>query len=141
MSLPEMASTRRLPTPGQEKMLSMTIAPPSIWPRLIPRTVMVGRRAFFRACLRTTYRRVRPFETAKAMYGCPITSSMPVRTIRKVRARAWADRATAGSTRYFVSPYPATGNSFRFTAKKRIRRRASQNPGIDTPMSVTILRM
>jgi hypothetical protein len=46
------ASTAYLPSPGQEKMISVITAPESNLPNMTPINVMIGRRAFLKIYLR-----------------------------------------------------------------------------------------
>ena len=51
-----MESMRSLPSPGQEKMVSVTVVKAIREPISIPNTVITGIKAFFRACPKRTFR-------------------------------------------------------------------------------------
>ena len=59
-----MASTISLPTPGHEKTDSVKTAPPSKLPNCNPTTVIIGIKAFFKACLFITAFSATPFALA-----------------------------------------------------------------------------
>ena len=62
-----MESTTYLPMPGQAKMVSVRMAPPSSSPRDRPAMVTVGMREFLKACLSTTRAADSPLALAVVM--------------------------------------------------------------------------
>ena len=56
--------TFSLPIPGHAKTVSIATAPPKALPRVEPRTVIIGMRAFFRACFLITYFSLTPLALA-----------------------------------------------------------------------------
>ena len=149
--------------PGQEKIVSVRIAPASRRPTWSPMTVSTGSSAFRSACRKTTTRRDRPFASAVRMYSRESTSSMLARVIRAMTASGIVASASAGSircrsasARVAQSRCSAASRMTKFvhgtnavplarrkpvgkmrscTPKNHASTRPSQKIGIDTPVS------
>src|SRR6185436_1045030 len=63
----KIAWAARRPMPGYENTLSIRTAPPSMYPKLTPISVISGMAAFLRACRYRTVRGARPFAHAVRM--------------------------------------------------------------------------
>jgi hypothetical protein len=74
------------PSPGSEKVVSVSTAPPSSRPRSMPKMVRIGVSAARRPCRTTTVRSGRPLALAVLTKSSPMVSSIPARVSRAYRA-------------------------------------------------------
>jgi hypothetical protein len=82
-----MATVAHRPIPFQPKTSSTSTTPPKSPAKRRPTTVVTGRSALRRMCFRITTLAGRPFDHAVLTYSCPIASTMPDRTIRRMTPR------------------------------------------------------
>ena len=101
------AEADHCPSPGHANTVSVRTAPPRRPPNARPITVVVGMRAFRRACFLMTTRSSSPFDRAVLMYSWFRTSSMLERIIRVITAIVPKARVIEGRARcQSASPRP-----------------------------------
>src|SRR5882672_2062848 len=107
--------------------------------RLMPASVITGISAFLNACLEMTSASGNPLRRASLTYSEPSTSSIDERVSRMCAAAKYQPRAKAGIKTCQGVPEPDEGSQPRYTEKKRISSRPTQNDGMDRPSSEKIL--
>src|SRR5215471_887004 len=103
--------------------------------RLIPASVSTGIRAFLNACLAMTKASGRPLRRASLMYSELNTSSIEERVSRICAAAKYQPSAKAGMSRWSAVPEPEEGSHSKYTEKKRISAKPTQNEGSERPSS------
>ena len=88
------------PRPGQEKIVSIVIAPPTTAPNWIAESVTSGSSAFGTACLRTTRSHGSPVARLTVTKSSVRTSTIDERMIRKYWPSSISVIAVAGRTRW-----------------------------------------
>ncbi len=145
-----MESMISLPTPGQEKIVSVTTAKASVEPNSSPNTVTIGIEISRSTCRRRIVHSDRPAARANFTVSVSMTSRVPARARRIISASLNSDEvqrrqeqvlqpvaASGSSTRRrttaTVSPRPPAGSQPSSTAKMRIRTRPIQKVGTEKP--------
>ena len=142
-----------LPTPGQEKMVSVTTAKASVEPNSSPNTVTSGIEISLSTCRRRMVHSLCPLARANFTMSLSITSRVPARARRIISASLNSDRLSAGSSRCFrpssvrkLQPMPNTstvgprlpaGSQPSHTEKVRMSTRPTQNVGTENPSTDT----
>src|SRR6476646_3699056 len=128
-SLPRIAVTIKLPTPGHPNTVSTTNAPFTNCANNTPATVTIGKAAFRSACLRTTERSSTPFLLATRTYS---ESSYSIMELRETCVSTPIGRnvnAMRGSIQYCTPPAPEVGRTLRYTANTAMQVMPTQKSG------------
>ena len=133
------ATTRSLPTPGQEKTLSTTTAPAISVPTMKPMMVTVGMAAFGKAWPVTTARQGTPLALAVRIKGCPRTSSMALRVKRANTAAPPSPRVITGRMPWRQPSCPPDGSQPSCTAKTSTSSKPSTKEGTVKPATAMIM--
>ncbi len=139
-----------LPSPGQEKMVSVTTAKASVEPNSSPKTVTMGMAISRSTCRSRMVRSERPAARANFTVSVSITSRVPERARRIMSANLNSARLMAGSNmcwrpssvrklhstpnRLAVAPRPPAGSQPSWTAKAKISTSPTQKVGTEKPM-------
>ena len=142
-----------LPTPGHEKMVSVTTANARVEPSSRPNTVTSGIAIRRSTWWRRMVHSLSPAARAKRTVSVIMISRVPARASRIINASLNSARFTAGSSmclsplpvkklhsmpnNIIVSPRPPAGSSPRLTANTKIKIRPIQNDGTEKPSTDT----
>ena len=144
-----------LPTPGQEKIVSVTTAKASVEPNSRPKTVTKGMEIRRSTCRRRIVKSVSPAARANFTVSDSMISRVPARDRRISMASLNRLRLSAGSAMKrspsqvrndhptpntsIVGPRSPAGSQSRLTAKVRIRISPTQKVGTENPKTDTAM--
>ena len=139
--------------PGQANTVSVSTAPPAIWPSWMPAKVMTGSSALRSTWVRITRLGLTPLARAVFTKSIPMTSSIDARVRRTYTAMKKQPRVIVGRTRCWamsaararpVSPEPTVsmpkaGNQPSTTENSRMPISDNQNSGVAYSNSAPVM--